>query len=84
MEKKLSVEKYQEKCVILCYIKKMSLLIENNTSIEGLKMSQSRFKEIADIYNWNKKQRRNQKKHDLDRISNFIPEFLVEKFKDLR
>ena len=64
---------------------KMELLIENNTSIDNLKMSQQRFKEIADLSNMNKaKIKKKRKKGDLERISNFIPQFLVEKFASLK
>lgn len=63
----------------------MELLIENNTSIDNLKMSQQRFKEIADLSNMNKaKIKKKRKKGDLERISNFIPQFLVEKFASLK
>ena len=64
---------------------KMELLIENNTSIDNLKMSQQRFKEIADLSNMNKaKIKKKWKKVYLERISNFIPQFLVEKFASLK
>ena len=64
---------------------KMELLIENNTSIDNLKMSQQRFKEIADLSNMNKaKIKKKRKKGDLERICNFIPQFLVEKFASLK
>ena len=64
---------------------KMELLIENNTSIDNLKMSQQRFKEIADLSNMNKaKIKKKRKKGDFERISNFIPQFLVEKFASLK
>lgn len=63
----------------------MDLLIDNNTSIEDRKLCHHRFKEIAGLSKMKKKKRKNKKKKgNLERISNFIPEFLVEKFASLK